>query len=58
MDLHDHPWLVGGDFNVILHKEEKLGGLPFTQQEAMDFTHYISECPLEEIKFTRSKYIW
>lgn len=40
------PWIVEGDFNVILNEDEKLGGLPFLQQEAV------------EVKFTGSNYIW
>lgn len=58
VDPQDYPWLVGGDFNVTLHKEEKLEGLPFTQQEAMDVSHCISDCAIEEIKFSGSKYTW
>ncbi|KAH0667944.1 hypothetical protein KY285_029150 [Solanum tuberosum] len=33
----DNSWIVGRDFNVILREEEKLGGLAFTQTEAVDF---------------------
>ncbi|WMV24107.1 hypothetical protein MTR67_017492 [Solanum verrucosum] len=44
------PWLVGGDFNVILNAEEKLGGLPFTHAEASDFAHCINNCALSELK--------
>lgn len=32
------PWLVDGDFNVIMNDSRKLGGLPVTQQETLDFS--------------------
>ncbi|XP_070009954.1 uncharacterized protein [Nicotiana sylvestris] len=35
----EYPWLVGGDFNVILSKEEKYGGLPVYLSEVEDFAH-------------------
>lgn len=50
--------MVGGDFNVILNEEEKLGGLDFTQQEATNFAYYISMCALIEVSFTGNKYTW
>ncbi|XP_070054663.1 uncharacterized protein [Nicotiana tomentosiformis] len=47
LDLWDHlyylesdmelPWLVGGDFNVLFHKDEKIGGLPVHPPEYEDF---------------------
>ncbi|XP_075095162.1 uncharacterized protein LOC142173464 [Nicotiana tabacum] len=47
LDLWDHlyylasdmelPWLVGGDFNVILHEDEKIGGLLVHPHEYEDF---------------------
>ncbi|XP_055831093.1 uncharacterized protein LOC129900189 [Solanum dulcamara] len=49
--------MVGGDFIVIVN-EEKLGGLPFTQHEAYNFTQYINNCGLSEVKLTGSKYTW
>ncbi|KAG5599866.1 hypothetical protein H5410_031236 [Solanum commersonii] len=39
------PWLVGGDFNVILSLEEKLGGLPVYYQETEDFANCIATIP-------------
>lgn len=36
-DIGNRLWMVGGDFNVILNEEKKLGGLDFVQSEALDF---------------------
>lgn len=51
-------WIIGGDFNVILNEEEKLGGLEFEQTEAIDFGFFINNCELEELKFSGSKFTW
>ncbi|KAK4737598.1 hypothetical protein R3W88_001295 [Solanum pinnatisectum] len=37
---YTNPWLVGGDFNVILSEEEKLGGLQVYYQETEDFANF------------------
>lgn len=54
----DIPLIIGGDFNIILNKEEKMGGLAFEQQEAMDFAFFISSCSLSEVKFSGSNFTW
>lgn len=51
-------WIIGGDFNVILNEEEKLGGLEFEQTEAIDFGFFINNCELEELKFSGRKFTW
>ncbi|KAH0636115.1 hypothetical protein KY285_035857 [Solanum tuberosum] len=55
-NLERIAWMIGGDFNVVLNEDEKMGGLDFTQHEANDFSHCISNCVLCEVKFSRSKY--
>ncbi|KAG5570617.1 hypothetical protein H5410_060383 [Solanum commersonii] len=57
-DPLNYPWIVGGDFNVILNEEEKLGGLEFTQMEAIDFAQCINTCALSEVRFSGSKFTW
>lgn len=52
------PWLVGGDFNTILDKSEKLGGLLVTIMETTNFTACISACASNELKFVGSCYTW
>lgn len=52
------PWMIGGDFNVILNGEEKLGDLPVTTQEIMEFAQCLSSYNLQEIDYTCSSYTW
>lgn len=52
------PWVIGGDFNVIMNEFEELGGLPVTQQEVVNFAQCINNCGLSEINFTESLYTW
>ncbi|XP_059306374.1 uncharacterized protein LOC132057787 [Lycium ferocissimum] len=52
------PWLVGGDFNVILHEEEKIGGLPVHQTEVEDFAFFKNSCDLQDIDFRGSPFTW
>lgn len=50
------PWLIGGDFSVILHEEEKIGGLPVYPQEYEDFAFCVNSCELFDIKFKGSPF--
>ncbi|XP_060210563.1 uncharacterized protein LOC132637499 [Lycium barbarum] len=52
------PWIVGGDFNVILKSDEKLGGLPVHLAETDDFAHFVNNCGLMELKYFGSRYTW
>ncbi|KAK4733875.1 hypothetical protein R3W88_008136 [Solanum pinnatisectum] len=41
-DHYSEPWIVGGDFNVILGSDEKIGGLPVYIQGYEDFAFCIN----------------
>lgn len=44
-------WLVLGDFNSVLHKEDRIGGNPVTWVEVEDFAHCIEECGLVQLPY-------
>ncbi|KAH0655479.1 hypothetical protein KY285_030361 [Solanum tuberosum] len=50
--------MVGGDFNVVLNGEEKIGGLPVQPYEVEDFAFCINSCELEEVPFKSSPFTW
>ncbi|XP_075079855.1 uncharacterized protein LOC142165134 [Nicotiana tabacum] len=54
----ESPWLVRGDFNVILSEEEKYGGLPVYVREVEDFAHCVDTCELYDLGFKGSLYTW
>ena len=51
------PWIVGGDFNAILYKEEKCGGA----RQAIGckkFGAWMKDCAMEDMGFVGSKFTW
>lgn len=50
------PWLVGGDFNVVLNGKEKIGGLPVTAVDCDDFRSCIESCDLYQCPFKGSPF--
>ncbi|XP_060182971.1 uncharacterized protein LOC132612916 [Lycium barbarum] len=57
-DQMEVPWLVGGDFNVIIHEDEKIGGLPVYPYEYEDFAFYVNSSELFEVSFKGSLFTW
>ncbi|MCE3050917.1 hypothetical protein HAX54_048511 [Datura stramonium] len=45
------PWLIDGDFNVVLNEEEKIGGLLVYPPEYEEFAHCINSCDISDINF-------
>lgn len=47
-----NPWLIGGDFNVVVNGEKKIGGLPVDFAEVDDF----KSCDLTQVSFKGSPF--
>uniref|UniRef100_A0A803QBN3 Uncharacterized protein n=1 Tax=Cannabis sativa TaxID=3483 RepID=A0A803QBN3_CANSA len=57
-ELHSlKQWIVMGDFNDILSKEERIGKRVRFSTSA-DFVDCIAHCRLEDVKFSGSFYTW
>ncbi|XP_071926502.1 uncharacterized protein [Coffea arabica] len=52
------PWCLAGDFNVIVHEEEKRGGLPFRLSDGLEFGRFMLEVGVSDADFSGSKYTW
>ncbi|KAG5596276.1 hypothetical protein H5410_037508 [Solanum commersonii] len=57
-DIQNSPWLIGGDFNVILSEEEKIGGLPEYPNEYEEFAFCVNSCELVDVSFKGSPFTW
>ncbi|XP_059285583.1 uncharacterized protein LOC132039048 [Lycium ferocissimum] len=57
-DQIEVPWLVGGDFNVIMNEDEKIGGLLVYPDEYEDFAFCVNSCELFEAPFKGSLFTW
>ena len=54
----DVPWLVGGDFNLMLWFTEKQGGGEFNFVEAKAFRQALDFCKLEDMQFMGHPFTW
>ncbi|XP_060202619.1 uncharacterized protein LOC132631038 [Lycium barbarum] len=52
------PWLVGRDFNVVLHEDEKIGGIHVQPQDYEDFAYCGNSYELLETGFKGSHFTW
>lgn len=52
------PWLIGGDFNEILHHHEKFGGKPKSDWALLDSRLVVDECGLIDMGFSGDCFTW
>ncbi|KAK4710031.1 hypothetical protein R3W88_004544 [Solanum pinnatisectum] len=57
-DTFDGKWLIGGDFNELLHNSEKKGGNPLNASRVSNFQNTINHCELIVMGFKGSRYTW
>jgi hypothetical protein len=51
-------WLIFGDFNLLLHNGEKMGGNMIDPNITTSFRNTLSHCDLQDLGFNGSKYTW
>lgn len=58
LPTHNFPWMVGGDFNTVLHIDENQGGVNNTLGSIEDFGDMIMESGLTDAGFEGSPFTW
>lgn len=56
--LHNLPWLVLGDFNEVLCKEDKFWGNQVNLNRALEFKGFLDECNILDLGFAGPKFTW
>ncbi|XP_055824261.1 uncharacterized protein LOC129892709 [Solanum dulcamara] len=54
----EEPWCTIGDFNVITHVEEKMGGQPYNIKKSLEFISVIEACGLIDLGFHGQQFTW
>ena len=54
----NQPWLIGGDFNIIVNSNEKVGGAPPDTNAMNDFGNCIMDSGLIDIGFEGLPFTW
>ncbi|KAL0412317.1 UNVERIFIED_CONTAM: hypothetical protein Slati_3821400 [Sesamum latifolium] len=58
IDPGDEPWLLDGDFNIILHASERKGGAPPKIKTMEDFGDMLLDCGLQDAGFEGAQFTW
>ena len=58
VDLHNMPWVLGGDFNEPLLKDDKFGGQVMNVKRALLFKECLDKCNMIDIGFSRPRFTW
>lgn len=48
--MKQSPWLIAGDFNSVIHCDDRFNGAPVTNHETQDFVECLSGLHLAELK--------
>lgn len=56
--IGDKPWLVGGDFNIILSADEKIGKTVPSFKGMCDFASCLDACNLHDLGYIGAKFTW
>lgn len=54
----NQPWLILGDFNSVLQADNRIGGVPVSMGEVMQFQDCIDTCELIELPCGGCRYTW
>ncbi|XP_074293003.1 uncharacterized protein LOC141619883 [Silene latifolia] len=52
------PWLVGGDFNAVMARDERIGGVPISNAELQPMLQAIQACNLADLSARGSFFTW
>ncbi|WMV24160.1 hypothetical protein MTR67_017545 [Solanum verrucosum] len=54
----DKPWIIAGDFNVVLYPNDWLYGAPISLAETQDFSNCLHTLQLNELSWKGDYYTW
>lgn len=52
------PWMVVGDFSVVVSRDEKMGGCPINLNDANEFLQIIQQSSLTDLGYIENKFTW
>ncbi|XP_023890678.1 uncharacterized protein LOC112002755 [Quercus suber] len=58
IDLHNMSWVLAGDFNEPLLKDDKFGGQVVNLKRALLFKECVDKCNMIDIGFSRPRFTW